>query len=500
MANFLDSIAKAAAGTLMKPIDLFQRNLKKNLFMKSRVVTAIKASMKGFMATLKKPPAKRGDYVTIGNRMYAKRLLMVLFLFGVFMMVIGNSLLMPLVRGRLYTPTIALSDPLLATYSGKANLINREKVLIYEGVVANGKCNGYGKLYDDKGRLVYVGEFKEDTYEGQGMLYDTEGHKIYEGQFKGNFFEGTGKGFDTAGRLTYSGEYVQGLKNGYGLAYYENGNVQYAGGFQNNKYQGDGTLYALNGDRVYSGGFVNGLFEGNGKSFYDKEVLAYEGFFSLGQFSGLGRQFDPSGRLIYEGNFLQGLYNGMGKKFNPANQALLYEGSFEFGKPSGEGALYNAGMKIYEGPWLTGLMPMETLLGKLSTDLKPQFPEAGQIVEMDAVYGLYLKKTGLAFELNYPAEALEPMIQKIIVQNMRFIQFEDQPISKAQIIEQNGLTDPKELSISLTKLPDSQVYKLLTNEKQVKALVVKREGFLIRYLFRESDGALLLYEYEPVQE
>ncbi len=468
--------------------------------MKSKVVTAIKASLKEFMVTLKKGPAKRADYVTLGDRMYAKRLLMVVLLVIVFMMVIGNSLLIPLFRGRLYTPTISLSDSLLATYSGKAHLINREKVLVFDGMIANGKCNGYGKQFDDKGHLRYAGDFQEDLYEGQGILYGETGNKYYEGQFTGNFFEGKGKLFDERGRLQYSGEFAQGLKNGYGLVYYENGKVQYAGDFLNGKYQGDGNLYSMSSERIYSGGFANGLFEGSGKSFYEKEVLAYEGFFSLGVYSGLGRLYNQSGTLLYEGSFLQGQYSGIGKSFNQSTGELEYNGNFENGLYNGTGALYVGAEKVYEGPWVAGIASLEALIGKLSTEIRLQFPENGQMIEMDGVYGLNLKKTGVLFELNYPQGALEPLVQKILVSRFAF----------SDSIKQNpNLTGIQSLyeaskiplkTVKLADLPDQAVYKAMTNAKSMQTLAIKQDSYSMLFYFDEATGQLILYEYLPLQE
>lgn len=500
MANFLESVAKAATSTLMKPVNLFQRKLKKNLFMKSKVVTAIKASLKEFMVTLKKAPAKRADYVTLGDRMYAKRLLMVVLLFIVFMMVIGNSLVIPLLRGRLYTPTIALSDGLLTTYSGKAHLINREKVLIYDGMIGNGKCNGYGKQYDDKGRLRYAGDFEEDLYEGQGTLYDVNGNKVYEGQFTGNFFEGKGKLFDQSGKLKYSGEFSQGLENGYGLAYYDNGKVQYAGDFLNGKYHGEGNLFSISNERVYSGSFVNGLYEGSGKSFYEKEVLAYEGFFSLGEYSGLGRLYSQTGKLIYEGSFLQGEYYGMGKAFDATTGELAYNGNFENGLYSGSGALYVGSDKVYEGPWVAGAAPLEDLIGKLSTDVRVQFAENGQMIEMDGVYGLNLKKTGVVFELNYPEGALEPTVQKIMVSNFAFSDAIEQQPNLTGIMALYKATKDQIKTVKLADLPDQAVYKTITNLKSMQTLTLKQESCTMLFYFDEATGQLVLYEYRPLQE
>jgi len=74
--------------------------------------------------------------------------------------------------------------------------------LCFEGEVINGKKNGFGKLYNEKGHLEYEGEFKEDLFNGQGKLYKYELETI---------------GLDP---LAYEGNWVSGKRDGYGKGYY----------------------------------------------------------------------------------------------------------------------------------------------------------------------------------------------------------------------------------------------------------------------------------------
>lgn len=42
----------------------------------------------------------------------------------------------------------------------------------FEGELIDGKMNGYGRLFDDRGRLVYEGDFVEDHFQGLGILHN----------------------------------------------------------------------------------------------------------------------------------------------------------------------------------------------------------------------------------------------------------------------------------------------------------------------------------------
>lgn len=55
--------------------------------------------------------------------------------------------------------------------------------LMFEGIVKNGKPNGYGKYYYETGELKYEGEWANGQYHGKGVEYSVEGYLIYEGEW-----------------------------------------------------------------------------------------------------------------------------------------------------------------------------------------------------------------------------------------------------------------------------------------------------------------------------
>ena len=101
----------------------------------------------------------------------------------------------------------------------------------YEGVISNGKPNGFGVLtypYDEKN---VVGEWKNGKYDGQVILTFPDGEK-------------------------YVGEYKDGKKNGQGTKTWTNGDM-YEGEFKDGKYDGQGT-YTWSDGRKYVGEWLDG--------------------------------------------------------------------------------------------------------------------------------------------------------------------------------------------------------------------------------------------------
>ena len=444
MGNLIKYMFKTAKTAFLRPLKLLQRKLRKSLFLKSKVGKVIKTSVKDTIAVLKRPPEQKSDYVLIGNKYYAKRLLIVSVVLFFIVIAVSQTLIIPFVRGRLYTPTVSLTDPILATYSGKIKIVNRNKVTVFEGRMVDGKCQEKGTQFDDMGNLVYKGVFKEDVYSGEGILYAANGDMIYSGAFENNtfngigtlyqanksilyegafengLFSGSGKLYDPNTNLIYSGDFSQGLQNGYGVSYFENGLIQYTGNFLNGKYHGEGTLMSEEGLKIYSGQFANGVFEGTGKLFFKNGQLAYEGNFSNAQYNGYGQQYSEEGKLIYRGDFALGFYSGEGKLYSGDSDALVYDGAFDKSKFNGQGTYYIQGEKIYQGEWLEGSIAFDGLIGLSSSDVRQVFLESGNITQSENYYVISYPKANCAFYYAYPTDVLEPILYKIVVNSFDF--------------------------------------------------------------------------------
>lgn len=515
MNQFLNSIYKVGVNAFLKPITVITRKFKKNLFFKSRVAVAVKTAVKDLMAVLKKAPDKKSDYVLMGNRYFAKRLLTLGLVAFILVVTLGTTVIVPKLRGWLYTPTIVLTDPSLATFSGKARLVNRSQVVVYEGAIQGGKCEGFGKQYTDAGVLAYEGSFKADLYEGQGTRYDSEGLRLYEGSFVANVYHGVGKTYqkngklkyegdfinglysgsgklyDHLGQLVYSGAFTQNMRNGYGVAYFPGGGIAYLGNFQNDLYQGEGTLLEESGQKRYVGQFANGQYEGLGKAYDTSGFLLYEGTFSQNAYSGQGKLYSGETQLLYEGGFLNGEYSGTGKLYEVSSGKLRYSGNFEQGLYSGAGEVYNGLEMVFSGTFAEGRAVLESFLGKAAPDLKPAFPEVSEVVEMKKNYGLYFKKAGFVGVFNYPDPLLEPSLEKIIFLPSIFSQQLSGETTLADFEKQTSKGGLVTKTLSLKNQDLSPVFSLLTDKGSVEVLVIEKKDYRETYYFDLETKKLL---------
>ncbi len=505
MGNLIKYMFKTTKTAFLRPIKLLKRKLKKSIFLKSKVGKVIKTSVKEIIEVLKRAPEQKSDYVLIGNKYYAKRLLIVSVVFFLLIIAISQTVIIPFLRGRLYTPTLMLTDPLLETYTGKVKLVSRSGVTVYEGRLANGKCQENGVQYDDLGNLVYQGNFADDVYSGEGVLYAQNGDVIYKGQFENNtfngigilyqsnrsilyegsfengLFSGTGKLYNNSDQLIYAGAFSQGLQNGYGVSYFDNGMIQYTGNFLNGKYHGEGTLMTADGLKLYSGQFANGVFEGTGKLFFSNGQKAYEGNFTSDQYNGFGQQYSNEGKLIYQGNFALGYYSGEGKQYDTTTDNLIYDGTFDKSLFNGAGTYYMQNEKVYTGDWLSGDVPFESLLGLSSSDVRQHFLESGEVIQFENDYVISYPKAQCDFYFIYPTDVIEPVLYKIVIKDFSLTHTWQKGMS---------LDDVKskfESYTALAKSVDGHAYFVLN---------VPQASSQMNFYFDFNTLELIYYEYE----
>ena len=201
----------------------------------------------------------------------------------------------------------------------------------YEGNLdREGSKEGFGVLYDKRGRLEYEGQFKNDAKNGKGIAYDNEGYQVYEG------------------------DWVNGIKTGVGVNFDRNGNVIYQGEFRDDKRYGNSRELHPNGKVLWSGKYVNGHRTGKNTEFHDNGTIKTEGVWKRGLLFGNTLQYYPTGILEFEGELNESVRNGPGRQYYE-NGALHYEGSFANGVFHGYGILYNIdGCRLCEGEFVNG--------------------------------------------------------------------------------------------------------------------------------------------------
>lgn len=253
------------------------------------------------------------------------------------------------------------------------NLISAEvsvdtKAGKYEGLVKNGKPNGYGRLAY-KNNTEYEGDWKDGVWNGIGQYIAANdtitsewkngvaegntqmviGDYQYDGQCKNNLPDGQGSFYSTNPdvQYLYAGEWVGGKRQGYGDTVYPNGDAYY-GEWLNDEYSGIGRYRFANGDS-YDGEWKNNLPDGKGK--YVAESFTYAGDWLKGWIHGTGR-LDYSNGDTYEGDFCEGQKCGQGAYFFANGNT--YEGEFYNDKINGLGVFTFTDGNRYEGEFSDG--------------------------------------------------------------------------------------------------------------------------------------------------
>ena len=267
---------------------------------------------------------------------------------------------------------------------GKGKIYNGySHKLIFEGEILNGKKNGKGKEYDEKGNIKYIGEYSNDKMilkgnefkNGFAHQYNNNNQLVFEGEFLNGIRNGKGKEYNNSGHIIFEGEYLKGLRNGKGKEYYYNGKVKYDGEYYyGNKWNGFGydmnnnMVYELkkgkgnikeynnSGYLIYEGEYLNGLRNGKGKENnydYGYDYGIYEGEYLNGKRNGKGKEYDYNCKLKFEGEYKYG-HRLKCKEYNKYGK-LIYEGEYLYGLRNGKGKEYdNDGKLLFEGEYLNG--------------------------------------------------------------------------------------------------------------------------------------------------
>ena len=169
------------------PIYLFWRNILRKLNPQnivSKMAVDVKDGVKGITAK----PNNIKQYIIIGDRFVAKKLLLFLFIILIIIVILVIKFLVPWLVSMFFTKSMWINSSEAVNYSGKVRLYDTPALekLIFEGSLSNGLVQGTGTLYDYNSVLVYEGGFAAGQYSGQGKLYYPDGKLRYEGSFSSN--------------------------------------------------------------------------------------------------------------------------------------------------------------------------------------------------------------------------------------------------------------------------------------------------------------------------
>lgn len=328
----------------------FRRKVLKPLKSIKKLPITIAKGIRKYLTSLLKPKEITiKDYIKVGRYYVAKKLLVISLLITV-VLVYFLFIKPPAFINKIFNQAtvIKADSPKIASFSGKAVILDENDQVVYEGFLQEGLYTGYGKLYlSENNILVYEGEFLNGLRHGYGTSYDEHGIITYKGNFENDLPQGLGESYQN-GILYYKGEHDQGQMTGEGEVLNEKGEVIYKGSLVNGVYSGSGILYE-DGKIIYDGEFSNGKFAGEGIKYSSSEKIVYEGQFQNGMFGGEGAEYFYNGNIKYEGEFVNGQYSGSGTAYYN-NGNVRYEGSFLANLFHGEGTYYNReGIVTYTG-------------------------------------------------------------------------------------------------------------------------------------------------------
>lgn len=372
--------AKLPVSAFLKLLETMKKFIIKLLAaLSKKVKEKIKKSKAGKTSALNK-------YCSFGNILVSKKLIAVLVLI-IFVILLAILLIFHLLFFSANVKTgneFLYTDAKLAGFTGKAIIKSGNNSIIYNGNVINGKCTGFGTLYDTCGKLLYKGDFKDNLFDGTGKLYnpDSDDKSLrYEGAFISNRYSK-------------------------GVLYDDLGNKIYKGGFENNLYNGEGTEYFANGTPKYEGQFKEGKYEGSGKLIDPYCNTIYDGNLLYRKFDNNGQPIDSNSTTLYDGDFHNGLYEGTGKLYDHTQNNLIYSGEFSNNTLIGTGTLYNkSSKKIFTGTFTSGNIDYLIFLGMPAAELKNYFlSESKTEVYSDFIYETYAEM-GITLKLK-SSEAL----------------------------------------------------------------------------------------------
>ena len=121
--------------------------------------------------------------------------------------------------------------------------------MIFEGEYLNGKKNGKGIEYYDKGELKFEGEYLNGKkWNGKG--YNMKKNIVYELRDGKGLF----KKYNSKGKFEFEGEYVNGEINGIGKEYYNKNKIEFEGEYLNGERNGKGKeYYWYDGTLIFEG-------------------------------------------------------------------------------------------------------------------------------------------------------------------------------------------------------------------------------------------------------
>ena len=221
---------------------------------------------------------------------------------------------------------------------GKEYLYLSAKI-IFDGEYFQGKREGKGKEYDNKGGLIFEGEYSKGKRHGIGKEYNKNGILIFEGEYS--------KGKKWNGILKFQNKDFE-IKNGKGIIKeFNDDNLIYEGEYLNGEKNGKCKLYINYNKLIFEGEYLNGKIW-NGKFHINNNLYEIKnGNISI-------KEYNNEGSLIFSIEYLRGEKSGKWKLCD-ANGNIIFETNYLNDKKNGKSLEYNLGQKNFIGEYINDI-------------------------------------------------------------------------------------------------------------------------------------------------
>lgn len=210
-----------------------------------------------------------------------------------------------------------------------------------EGLLENGKPNGYWKTYYEDGGLKSEGNRIEFELDSCWKFYRSDSTLERIITYKNGLKNGPEQVFDELGHIREEIQMENNLKSGISRYFYDSGELLKTVPFVNNKEEGRGFEYDKDGRIITVTTYRNGFI------YAEEQINRYN---AKGQRTGLWRDLYPIGNVKEEGNWTNGLRNGVFKFFEKNGKLQKME-KYEMGElieDSEESVIIDIRQEFYE--------------------------------------------------------------------------------------------------------------------------------------------------------
>ena len=185
-----------------------------------------------------------------------------------------------------------------------------------EGLISNGKPDGYWKNYFTSGIIKNEGNRKNFLLDSTWIFYFTNGNRQRVINYKDGNKNGELVNYDTSGKIISKELYINNFRNGISEIYHDNGRVKLSIPYKNDRIHGLVIEYSDKGIIITQTNYVYGIVESTEK---------VNRLNDTGEKEGKWLSFYANGNVRTEENYRSGVLDGYKKYFNESGNLLTIE-------------------------------------------------------------------------------------------------------------------------------------------------------------------------------